>query len=149
MGVGEGATANLPLPGLSGDATSARVFEEFIVPAATRFAPDIILVSAGYDSHWKDPLAGLQYCSTTYHRLCSDLKALAAALCSGRIVFLLEGGYDLEALSHSVAESFRGLLDAPSAGRRLDPDRSALQDEPTDKVKRMLREARAIHSLAS
>lgn len=52
-------------------------------------------VSAGYDAHWRDPLAGLQYTNSTYHRLCKSLKQLATELCSGRVVFLLEVRFDI------------------------------------------------------
>ena len=119
---------------------------EVIAPAVTRFKPDLILVSAGYDAHWQDPLAGLQLRSSTYHRLCADIRALAAALCGGRVAFLLEGGYDVErgALGHSVADSWRALLGEPSR----DADAAMrLQDEPLEKAKRAIREARAVHSL--
>ena len=90
-GDGLGATINLPLPPGSGDAAALAAFDEIVAPAAARFQPDIVLVSAGYDAHWRDPLAGLNYRTGTYHRLCARLKALADELCGGRCVFLLEG----------------------------------------------------------
>jgi acetoin utilization deacetylase AcuC-like enzyme len=101
-------------------------------------------VSAGYDAHWRDPLAGLQLRTSSYHRLCGGLKALADRLCGGRIVFLLEGGYDLDALGASVADSFLGLLGETS---RDDFDPSVLPDEPVDKVKAVLQEAKRIHGM--
>jgi acetoin utilization deacetylase AcuC-like enzyme len=52
-------------------------------------------VSAGYDAHWRDPLAGLQMRTATFHRLAAQLHGLAGRLCGGRLVLLLEGGYDL------------------------------------------------------
>ena len=91
-GSGEGATINLPLPGGSGDAAARAALEQVVGPAAERFKPDIILVSAGYDAHWRDPLAGLQFSDSTYHALSAGLRSLAERLCGGRIVFLLEGG---------------------------------------------------------
>ena len=88
-------------------------------------------VSAGYDAHWRDPLAGLQMRTSTYHRLARQLAEAAQQLCGGRVVFLLEGGYDLKALGASVADSFRGLLGEPSADS-FDPD--LLRDEPVHKA---------------
>ncbi|KAK9842011.1 hypothetical protein WJX81_004193 [Elliptochloris bilobata] len=143
-GDGEGYTINLPLPGDAGDAAMAAAFDEVIGPAAGRFQPDIILVSAGYDAHWRDPLAGLQMRNSTYHRLATELKALADRLCGGRLVFLLEGGYDLKALGESVAETFRGLLGKASEDTF---NADLLRDEPAEKVRKMLAEARLVHAL--
>ncbi|KAK9812966.1 hypothetical protein WJX72_006576 [[Myrmecia] bisecta] len=144
VGDGAGATINIPLPGDSGDAAIEAVFQEIVEPAAHRFQPDIVLVSAGYDAHWRDPLAGLQFRTSTYHRLAAHVKRLADTLCGGRCVFLLEGGYDLKALGEAVTDSFLGLLGEPSQDK-FNPD--LLRDEPSDKVKQVLSEARRIHSL--
>jgi acetoin utilization deacetylase AcuC-like enzyme len=59
-------------------------------------------VSAGYDAHWRDPLAGLQMRTATYHHLAAQLQALADRLCGGRLVLLLEGGYDLRVRREGV-----------------------------------------------
>lgn len=69
---------NVPLPGNCGDAAFAAAFDEVIGPVAVRFRPDVIIVSAGYDGHWRDPLAGLQLCGGTFHRLAAELKKLGA-----------------------------------------------------------------------
>ena len=87
---GEGFTVNLPLPASSGDAALARTFEEIVLPALTRFRPDLLLVSAGYDSHWRDPLAAMNALTRTYHHLSARLAEAADELCDGRIVYLLE-----------------------------------------------------------
>ena len=144
-GDGVGATINVPLPPGSGDASVLAAFDEIVAPAAARFSPDIILVSAGYDAHWRDPLAGLSFRTGTYWRLSARLKALADELCGGRCVFLLEGGYDLTGLGEGVADSFRALL---GDGSGEDPGAIAgLTDEPTEKVRRVLAEAKAMHQL--
>lgn len=144
-GDGLGATINLPLPPGSGDAAALAAFDEIVAPAAARFQPDIVLVSAGYDAHWRDPLAGLNYRTGTYHRLCARLKELADELCGGRCVFLLEGGYDLVGLSEGVTDSFRALLgDASGEASGGVP---GLGDEPVEKVRRVLAEAKATHGL--
>ncbi|KAL4457493.1 hypothetical protein ABPG75_012358 [Micractinium tetrahymenae] len=144
VGDGEGATINVPLPGGSGHEAILAAWEVVVEPAARRFKPDIILVSAGYDAHWADPLAGLQFCSATYHALGARVKALADELCGGRLVFLLEGGYDLDALGQSVANTFLGVLgEAPSDAF----DRKLLGEEPLEKVQQVLLEAQRIHGL--
>jgi acetoin utilization deacetylase AcuC-like enzyme len=109
-GAGKGANINLPLPGGSGDAEYLMAFEEVIVPAARRFKPQFILVSAGYDGHWLDPLASMRLSTGGYARLVRIISELAGELCGGRLVFTLEGGYHLEALSYSVAATLEVLL---------------------------------------
>eukprot|EP00803_Ostreobium_quekettii_P004465 evm.model.scf_1701.3 EVM.evm.TU.scf_1701.3 scf_1701:9969-17604(-) len=143
-GPGEGTNINIPLPGDSGDFASKAAFEEIVGPAAERFGPDIILVSAGYDAHWRDPLAGLQFRTSTYHWLVGSVKSLASRLCGGRCVFMLEGGYHLEALGQSLADSFLGALGEPSGD---DFDASILREEPVEKVKKVLDRARVLHGL--
>jgi acetoin utilization deacetylase AcuC-like enzyme len=103
------------------------------------------LVSAGYDAHWRDPLAGLSFRTGTYHRLSARLRELSTELCGGRVVFLLEGGYDLVGLGEGVADSFRALLGDASGE---DPGGiPGLTEEPTDKVRAVLTEAKAMHQL--
>ena len=99
-----------PPAACAGHEAMLAAFDEVVEPAARRFCPDIILVSAGYDAHWRDPLAGLQLRSSSYHALGGRLAALAGELCGGRLVMLLEGGYDLKALGESVANTFLGEL---------------------------------------
>lgn len=143
-GDGLGATINIPLPPGSGDKAVLSALEEIVAPAAARFQPDFIIVSAGYDAHWRDPLAGLTFRTGTYHRLCSKLKEMANELCGGRIVFLLEGGYDLIGLSEGVSDSFRALLGDASTDVG---DIPGLRDEPEDKVRKVLEEVKALHQI--
>ncbi|CAB80064.1 putative protein [Arabidopsis thaliana] len=145
-GKGEGTTLNLPLPGGSGDIAMRTVFEEIIVPCAQRFKPDIILVSAGYDAHVLDPLANLQFTTATYYSLAKDIKRLAKEVCGGRCVFFLEGGYNLESLSSSVADSFRALLGEDSLASEFD-NPAYLYDEPMRKVRDAIQRAKSIHCL--
>ena len=140
----EGTTINIPLPGDAGHLAALHAFDSIVGPAIQRFEPDIILVSAGYDAHWKDPLAGLQFRSTTYFELAQRVKEVAHQVCEGRVVFLLEGGYDLDALGESVASSVSGLV----GGEAIDSiDASLLREEPNEKVQSILRECRSLHSL--
>ena len=106
---GEGYTVNVPLPYGVGDEGYAQAFEEILLPLARRYNPQLILVSAGYDAHWADPLAGMRLSTTGFHRLTTTLVSLAEELCQGRLVLTLEGGYDLSALSHSVLATFAAL----------------------------------------
>lgn len=112
-GVGKGTTINLPLPAGSGDAEYLRAFEEVIIPAARRFRPQFILVSAGYDGHWLDPLAAMRLTTGGYARLVGIINELAGELSGGRLVFTLEGGYHLGALAHAVAATLAVLLGSP------------------------------------
>ncbi|KAL5993053.1 Polyamine deacetylase hdac10 [Asimina triloba] len=146
QGNGKGMTLNIPLPGGSGDNAMRSVFDEVIAPSAQRFKPDIILVSAGYDAHVLDPLASLQFTTATYYMLASNIKQLARQLCGGRCVFFLEGGYNLQSLSYSVADTFRALLGEPSKASDFD-DPAILYDEPSKRVKDAIQRAKQIHSL--
>ncbi|KAL9462471.1 hypothetical protein AB3S75_000472 [Citrus x aurantiifolia] len=145
-GDGEGSTLNLPLPGGSGDTAMRTVFHEVIVPCAQRFKPDLILVSAGYDAHVLDPLASLQFTTGTYYMLAANIKQLAKDLCGGRCVFFLEGGYNLNSLSYSVADSFRAFLGEPSKASEFD-NPAILYEEPSAKVKQAIERVKHIHSL--
>ncbi|NJL94132.1 MAG: histone deacetylase [Anaerolineae bacterium] len=113
QGAGKGFTCNLPLPALSGDEALYTVYEQVGLPVLERFAPQLILVSAGFDAHWADPLANLEMTLGGLDRLVRRLLASAAMLCEGRIIFVMEGGYDLPALSHGWLNIVRALLDQP------------------------------------
>lgn len=109
-GTAKGTTVNIPLPSGCGDAEYQQVFEQIIVPAAKRFRPQLILVSAGYDAHWADELALMQVSVAGFAQVVKIIKELADELCSGRLVFSLEGGYNLTALAASVRATFAVLL---------------------------------------
>jgi len=106
----EGTTVNIPLTAGCGDAEYLQVFEQIIVPAARRFKPRLILVSAGYDPHWADEIALMQVSTTGFSQMVKIIKELADELCGGRLVFSLEGGYNLTALATSIKATFDVLL---------------------------------------
>ncbi len=108
-GPGAGATINVPFPAGVGDNGYAAAFDQVLAPLARRFQPQLILVSAGYDAHWNDPLASMQLSIRGYAALVQRLLALAGELCQGKIVFTLEGGYHLEVLAHAVLNTLRQL----------------------------------------
>lgn len=109
-GPAAGTTLNIPLPFGVGDSGYARVFAELVAPALRRFRPDLLLVSAGYDSHWKDPLGPMALSTTGFSHLTATLLALADELCEGRVALILEGGYSLEALGACAVASLRLML---------------------------------------
>jgi acetoin utilization deacetylase AcuC-like enzyme len=108
-GAGRGATVNCPLPGGQGDAEYGVAFHDLFLPAARAFAPDLILVSAGFDAHARDPLAEMRVTERGYAAMTSAVMQLAAETCGGKVALLLEGGYDLPALAGSVRATLEAL----------------------------------------
>jgi acetoin utilization deacetylase AcuC-like enzyme len=104
VGVAEGAgfTVNCALPGGQGDADFGPVFHDLFIPIGEAFRPDLMLVSAGFDPHQRDPLGGMRVTERGFGAMCAALGALAKACCGGRLVLVLEGGYDLAALAGSA-----------------------------------------------
>lgn len=96
-GRGEGYTANFPLPPATGDEGFQSIMQSCILPLLDRYHPEMILVSFGFDTHWRDPLGHLQLSAAGYGELIHNLCDWADQNCSGRIGLFLEGGYDLEA----------------------------------------------------
>jgi acetoin utilization deacetylase AcuC-like enzyme len=109
-GAAEGTNINIPLPAGCGDAEYLKVFEQIITPAAQRFNPQLILVSAGYDGHRADPLAMMELTVAGFGQMTGVIKGLADELCGGHLAFTLEGGYDHNALAASVKATFDTLL---------------------------------------
>ncbi len=103
MGEGTGFTLNAPMRAGCGDDDYVRVFEETLGPKVESFRPQFILISAGFDAHGADPLGGMNLTEQGYTRLTRLVRSWAEDHCSGRIVSMMEGGYDLGALSRSVA----------------------------------------------
>jgi acetoin utilization deacetylase AcuC-like enzyme len=116
-GPGAGTTCNLPFPaGATGD-LYLRALDDVIEPLVERFAPDWVLVSAGFDAHRADPLTGLGLSAGDYGALASRMVQLAPA--PGRLILFLEGGYDLDALRHSVTATLPPLVG--EAGHAAEP----------------------------
>jgi acetoin utilization deacetylase AcuC-like enzyme len=109
-GAGEGYTVNIPLPPDHGDANFAGLYQEILWPLAERYQPQLIIVSAGFDAHWSDPLARMGLSLTGYAHLTRELIRMAQALCGGKIVFALEGGYNLDILGQGVCNIAHALL---------------------------------------
>lgn len=96
-GEGKGTTANIPMPPMSGDNAFITALDEIIIPLLDRYKPEMILVSYGFDAHFRDPLGYLLLTTAGYHQIISSLSSWADENCNGRIALFLEGGYDLQA----------------------------------------------------
>ena len=112
IGAGEGATLNIPMMPHSGDREYRLAFEKQFLPAARRFQPEFLLICAGFDAHRNDPLALIDLETESFEWLTREPLALADELCGGRVVSVLEGGYNLEALGDSVTVHVQELLSA-------------------------------------
>jgi acetoin utilization deacetylase AcuC-like enzyme len=108
-GPGKGFTVNVPVPAETGDTGFRRIYEEILVPLARRYCPQLVLVSAGYDIHWADPIADLGASVSGIAHVVSIVKALADELCLGRLVLTLEGGYHPRALAGATIATLRVL----------------------------------------
>eukprot|EP00435_Cladocopium_sp_Y103_P077096 s1_g835.t1 len=100
---GVGNIVNVPLDPGAGGATFREAYERVILPALTAFDPDILFISAGFDAHADDPLAGLNLTEADYVWVTKELMEVGQNACEGRIVSTLEGGYDLGALARSAS----------------------------------------------
>jgi acetoin utilization deacetylase AcuC-like enzyme len=109
---GVGNIFNVPLSAFSGSAEFRAAMEGTILPALRAFAPELLLISAGFDAHTNDPLAQLNFVEEDYAWVTRELLAVAKEHCQGRTVSTLEGGYDLAALGASAAAHVAALLAA-------------------------------------
>jgi acetoin utilization deacetylase AcuC-like enzyme len=101
---------NVPLPAGSGTREIRTMLDEIWIPTLQAFRPQLMLVSAGFDAHRDDPLAGLAWTEEDYGYITDALVAVADTFCPGRIVSSLEGGYNLDALGRCVAAHISSLL---------------------------------------
>lgn len=143
VGKSEGFTLNLPMPKNCGDQRYLEVFEQVIIPAARRYRPQLILVSAGYDAHWADPLAQMRLTLNGFAELGRRLKMLADELCAGKIVFAMEGGYYVEALAYGMVNVGHILLGEPTIDPLGEPD-DILPEPPLESL---IKQVRQIHKL--
>lgn len=114
-GLGEGTTVNVPMPAGAGDQAYIKAFQDILIPAAKWFQPDLILVSAGFDPHWHDLALNVSY--DGFAAMTGLLQDLARDQCDGRLVFVLEGGYNLE----SLAQGVKAVLQVLAGGEPPEP----------------------------
>ena len=100
----QGATVNVGLPSGATDSDYAAVFDHVFLPKLAAFRPDLVFVSAGFDAFIHDPLAGMRVTQAGFAAMARRLRALADAVCGGRIIAVLEGGYDLTGLAGGMTE---------------------------------------------
>lgn len=110
-GGAEGITLNFQMSPGQGDSEYLKVFEDKIAPAVCDFNPDFMLLSAGFDAHKDDPLANMELSTAGFGEITGIVRDLSDECCSGRLVSVLEGGYNLEALAHSVEEHLKRVLE--------------------------------------
>lgn len=105
-----GTIVNAPLRAGDGSDIFREAFESAILPRVESFRPDLIIISAGFDAHWRDPLANINLKESDFAWATQQLMAIADRLAGGRVVSVLEGGYDLEGLSKSAAAHVMALM---------------------------------------
>ena len=142
-GPGRGFTANIPLRAGHGDASYRALFESLLWPLARRWQPQLILVSLGFDAHHADPLANMRLTLAGYDWMVRELLALAQDFCDGRVVFALEGGYQLEVLAHGVQNLAHRLLGEESYSDPFDNSSLRTRSDSQDVIDRV----RHIHSI--
>jgi acetoin utilization deacetylase AcuC-like enzyme len=122
---------NVPLPAGSGDKTYERIANEIFTPFIQSFKPELILVSAGFDAHWNDPITSLGLTNAGFYMLSKKLVDLAEEHCNGKIVFVLEGGYNPINLANGAEAVFAALMnkdfvDPSDASPRKETDASEM-----------------------
>jgi len=143
-GAGLGTTINVPLPAKTSFETFEAVFRQVLSPAAERYNPQLILVSAGFDAHWDDPLGDMYLSTAGFLRLTQIIIDLANLLCDGRLVMVQEGGYSLDAMGACVATCVNALLGDDAAVDSLGPAPTPAFRINTDVL---IAELRRIHQL--
>jgi acetoin utilization deacetylase AcuC-like enzyme len=143
-GPGLGTTINVPLPATTDFGPYDAVFRQVLAPAADRFNPQLILVSAGFDAHWSDPIGDMYLSTAAFFQLNRVIIKLAELLCNGRLVMVQEGGYNIEAMAGCVATSINQLLGDDAA---VDSLGKAPDKEFTLNLDVLIGELRRIHNL--
>ena len=142
-GPGSGYTANIPLRAGHGDATYRALFESLLWPLARRWQPQLILVSLGFDAHHADPLANMRLTLAGYDWMVRELLDLAQEICAGRVIFALEGGYQLEVLAHGVQNLAHRLLGEEGFSDPFDNSGLRTRSDSQDVIDR----SRRIHAI--
>lgn len=131
-GHGTGYTINIPLERYSGHSSAVRIMEDIVTPFAARFSPDMLIISAGFDGHKDDPFDSLSYTEDTYAYFGEHLSTIADLHCNGRILFVLEGGYNTEAVATSMVSMLGGVAQgvpnsSKSSTEQSDADKASMK----------------------
>jgi acetoin utilization deacetylase AcuC-like enzyme len=138
-GAAAGRTVNLPLEVGATDDDYRVVFDGVVVPVLRQFAPDLVLVSAGFDAHVRDPLAGMRVTTPGFVAMAASLRLVAEECCDGRLVAAVEGGYDLRALRECLQATVDVL-----AGDTAPPAQWPACDIPSSRGIETVRQAKAV-----
>lgn len=135
---GRGFTINIPFPPGTGEEHYLKAFERIIIPAGRDFAPDLLLISAGYDSHAGDLLCSMRLIDGSYRRMTESLSGLAEEICNGRLIVTLEGGYNIGAMARSVVQTVAAMAGADVVGQDEDPGPDSRPDMAEDVMERVV-----------
>jgi len=143
FGDGTGFTINVPLPPQRDDGDFCLMYEKLLAPVALEYRPQLMLVSAGFDTHYDDPIGGMRVTEQGYRHLTRMLLGLADKTCGGKAVFVLEGGYDLGALRRST----KAVLEIMAAGDQRDPGQEGegWRTQETSPVPDIIEEVKKLH----
>lgn len=139
-GAGAGRTINFPFPAGTGEAHYLEAFDRVIIPAAERFEPDMVFVSAGYDSHVGDLLCSMRLVDTSYYRMTESLAAFSEQYCNGRLIITLEGGYNLGAEARGIVQTVAGLSGEEVPGKDEAPQGTAYPERARDVIEQAVRQ---------
>jgi acetoin utilization deacetylase AcuC-like enzyme len=135
-GAGAGFTVNIPLTAGGGDAVYRGAFERVILPALEEYRPELVIISAGFDASKRDPLAEMELTPAAFGWMARELRRVADRSADGRVLLVLEGGYDLVALEAGLLAATRGLLEGTAVEIARDVDH-----EDLDRAARVAKEA--------
>ena len=138
-GKGAGFTLNVPLEAGSTDGDYDEVYKSLVIPVIDQFRPELVLISAGFDAHERDPLARMRLSTTGYASLTKSLCDAADRHCHGHVVGVTEGGYDLGALK-ACLEALVSMLDGAAGATPLEPSRG-----PTPRSRTAIAAVRSAH----
>ncbi len=139
-GRGEGLTMNFPFPAGTGEEHYLAALERAIIPAGRKFDPDLVLISAGYDSHAGDLLCSMRLTDSSYRKMTDLLVGFSEDCCSGRLIVTLEGGYNLNAQARSIVQTVAGLAGVDVPGKDEPAQASAYPDRARDVIDQVGRE---------
>lgn len=142
-GEGIGYTVNVPLPFRADNAAYQEALDEIVIPIAVRYKPEFMLISAGFDGHYTDPVGDLGLSTRSYEVTFKKLVALANQLCEGRLVATLEGGYSLNFLGKLVTSAIAKMA---SVLYRLDDCRQNVNSRSSRKAEQIINSVRSIQS---
>jgi len=141
VGKGDGKyfTINFPFPPGTGEQEYMEAFSSVVIPAGLRFKPDLLMVSAGYDSHAADLLCQMRLVDSSYRRMTYSLLGLADECCGGRLIITLEGGYNLNAEARSIVQTVAALCGVEVPGQDGEPQTTSYPDRASAVVREAAR----------